>query len=279
MRRWENLPKAKGSDHSVHEFLRLLKEEDRILDLGSASGSFPSDVTAGSVVRVDLDFGPESHIDDFLVKADAAFLPFLASAFDLVVANHSLEHFADVTAVVGEIGRVIKPDGYLYVAVPDASTFADRLYRWMGRGGGHISAIYRAQEVADVVTAKTSLQVLGVRTLYSSFSFLNRKNVGRAGWRMRLLGGGFEPFVSILAAAVRIADRVFGTRWAQYGWAIYFGSGHVEIDERASINVCVRCGSGHRADRLNAYSRRVLLIPCYECPNCLTLNVLFRDRD
>ena len=105
----------------------------RVLDLGAGPGSFPSQRQDILVVRLDLErphrLGPGSY-----VLADAARMPFPPASFDLVVSNHSLEHFTELEATVREIGRVVKPDGVLYVAVPDATTLTDRIYRWLGRG-------------------------------------------------------------------------------------------------------------------------------------------------
>lgn len=85
-------------------------------------------------MRVDAEAAPRLS-----VLADAAALPFASASFDAVVANHSLEHFADLDGALGEIGRVLAPAGALYIAVPDATTFTDRLYRWLARGGGHVN--------------------------------------------------------------------------------------------------------------------------------------------
>lgn len=52
-------------------------------------------------------------------------LPFDAMIFDLVISNHVIEHAGDATAQhvhLGEIRRVMKPDGIDYLAVPN---------RWM----------------------------------------------------------------------------------------------------------------------------------------------------
>ena len=52
---------------------------------------------------------------------------------------------------LAEIGRVLKPPGALYIAVPDASTFGDRLYRWLTWGGGHVNAFTSARELAATI--------------------------------------------------------------------------------------------------------------------------------
>src|SRR5438477_426023 len=116
----------------MHEILRNLPAGARVLDLGCAAGSFASDELPFIVVRIDLE-RPDTHASHF-VQADAARLPFPAACFDAVISNHSLEHFDNLAASLEEIGRVVKPSGALYVAVPDATTISDRLYRWLARG-------------------------------------------------------------------------------------------------------------------------------------------------
>ncbi len=44
--------------------------------------------------------------------------PFGDSSFDLVFLNHALEHVGDMIAVMGEIHRVLKPEGRVVIQVP-----------------------------------------------------------------------------------------------------------------------------------------------------------------
>jgi ubiquinone/menaquinone biosynthesis C-methylase UbiE len=53
-----------------------------------------------------------------LVEADAHKLPFAAgrqSWFDVVVCHNSFPHFADRARALGEIRRVLRPDGQLFI--------------------------------------------------------------------------------------------------------------------------------------------------------------------
>src|SRR5579864_6998983 len=110
----------------MYEILHNLRAGANVLDLGALTGSFPVDCCPSAlVVRVDLE-GPAAGSCDGFVQADAARLPFRDHSFDTVSANHSLEHIHGLPAALGEIGRVVCPEGSLYVAVPDASTFSDR---------------------------------------------------------------------------------------------------------------------------------------------------------
>jgi len=261
--------------------LRRLPAGARVLDLGAAGGSFPDLRPDVCVVRLDLEFGGVRNSGRW-VRGDAARLPFAAGVFDLLVSNHSLEHFVELEAVLREIGRVARAGAGLYVAVPDAGTLTDRIYRWMGRGGGHVNHFRRPAEVAALVERLTGLPHRATRDLYSSLSFLNRRNV--QGWgpkKLLLFGNGNERFLAFLLWALRTMDRVFGTRSSLYGWEFHFGAADPGETVDPWVNVCVRCGAGHPADYLRELAtgwRRFGPIESYRCPACGGFNLFSADR-
>jgi SAM-dependent methyltransferase len=222
----------------------------RVLDLGARSGSFFTKRADLLVVRVDLE-PPGSRKAGEYVAADAARLPLAAGSFDAVISNHSLEHFVELEATVREIGRVVKAEGALYVAVPDASTLSDRIYRWIGRGGGHVNPFRSAQEVIALIERLTPLRHRGTVVLAASLSFLNAHNfVHRPPRRIALFAFGNESYLALWNAVVRRIDRIFGTRLGVYGWAFYFGRVAPGQVEGPWEHVCVRCGSGAPLDYL-----------------------------
>jgi SAM-dependent methyltransferase len=250
----------------MHEILERLPASARVLDLGSGAGSFVAAAYPFRTVRVDVDPGPGGFI-----PADAAALPFADGCFDAVVSNHSLEHFADLEGALAEIGRVLRPGGALFIAVPDASTFTDRLYRWLARGGGHVNPFTSSSDLAARVTRATGLECRGVRVLHTSLAFLNPRNrKTRAPRKLLLLANGWEPLLVALVYALRISDRWFGTRLSVYGWALYFGA--CAPDPGEWTNVCVRCGSGHPAAVL-----RPGTLGLYACPLCAARNLFTPD--
>lgn len=246
------------------------------LDLGSRSGSFPESMTLARVVRLDLE--PVAGSGLRIVSGDARRLPFADAVFDAVVANHSLEHFEGLDIALGEVGRVLKPDGAIFISVPDASTFSDRLYRWLARGGGHVNAFTAPMQLAAYVTRTTGMPLRSVTVLYSGLSFLNRKNGQRVPLRSILVGGGFEWTLQVGTYILRLLDLTFHSRLSVYGWAYYFGN--VSDPEIPVLsNVCVRCGAGNNACWLEAESRihRFLLWRYFYCPGCGTLNLFLPD--
>jgi len=257
------------------EFLRALPPGAVVLDLGAAEGSFEWPADRAFVIQVDLE-RPRPKAGTF-VQADAARLPFRSHSIDLIVSNHSLEHFEDLARALREIGRVLKSDAALYVAVPDASTFSDRLYRWLARGGGHANSFRSAHELSSLIQQATGLRCLATRTLCSSLSCLNRVNhPSRAPRRLLLVGGGREFPILLLTSVLRLIDRAFGTRLSVYGWAFYFSNTEVEIDRTTWTNVCIRCGSGHPSEWLRRQG--CVVFRClYRCPSCGARNFFTND--
>ncbi|MBI1897801.1 MAG: class I SAM-dependent methyltransferase [Acidobacteria bacterium] len=258
----------------MQEVLRRLAAQSLVLDLGCGSGSFKAPPSR-RVVRADSE-RPAAVPENF-VLCSAAALPFRDSAFALVVSNHSLEHFEQLERALAEMGRVTRRDGAIYIAVPDASTFTDRLYRWLARGGGHVNAFTSPRDVIDAVEPATGLPHRATRVLYTSLSFLNRHNRrSRAPRKLWLLAGGAEPVLRWLTYLLRRLDRRLGTRTALYGWVLWFGNVG-NVNTRAWTNVCIRCGSGAPSDwlRASACVKRGW-IRDYRCPRCGARN-LFTD--
>jgi len=265
----------------MHEILRHLPAGSRVLDLGCAGGSFPPEATLAHVVRLDREPPGSDAARQRFVQADAAKLPFGDRTFAAVITNHSLEHLDDLAGALAEIGRVTCPGGALFVAVPDASTLTDKLYRWLGKGGGHVNPFRSASQLATAVEQATGLRHVATRLLCSSLSFMNRRNAPRPlPRRLWLLGAGYEGPLLVYAWLSRRLDRHFHTRTSIYGWALYFGTIHEPVDTRMWANVCIRCGSGCDAAALTGrklVGRGLLGLPIYRCPDCGATNPFAED--
>jgi SAM-dependent methyltransferase len=264
----------------MHEILSTLLPGSRVLDLGSGSGSFDAQKHDLTVVGADLET-PSKRYANFVV-CRASQLPFKNSSFQALVLNHSLEHFDNLAESLQEIGRVLAKPGLLYIAVPDASTFTDRVYRWLASGGGHVNQFFDPSIISRAVAASTGLRSAGTRVLCTSLSFLNRRNaVSKRPGKLLLFANGHEGFLRLLTYVLRCVDRRLRWRTSVYGWAFYFGdlSG---LDLNAWSNVCVRCGSGHSSSLLKNSCRvitRRLLPSMYTCPQCGAQNFFTDDKD
>jgi SAM-dependent methyltransferase len=99
----------------------------RLLDAGCGGGTIAAALVdavgpSGQVVGCDVHARqvPDPGVEFHLLTDDA--LPFPPGSFDIVVSNHVLEHVGERVAqerYVAEIARVLRPDGLLYLAVPN----------------------------------------------------------------------------------------------------------------------------------------------------------------
>src|ERR1700722_5397519 len=181
----------------MQQILRMLAPGSRVLDLGSGPGSFDATGFPLIIIRADIAAAGKGGAD--FVTCSSARLPFKNGAFNAVILNHSLEHFDCLADSVSEIARVLDGSGLLYIAVPDASTFTDRVYRWLGRGGGHVNPFTDPAEVPHMITKASGLRHAGTRVLCTSLSFLNRRNMrSKAPRRLLLFANGNESCVRTL---------------------------------------------------------------------------------
>ena len=74
-------------------------------------------------------FGMDMHLDRVVysagmlpgasfIQAMAQNIPFTANAFELVILSEVIEHISDVSAFLGEIRRILKKDGYIFITTP-----------------------------------------------------------------------------------------------------------------------------------------------------------------
>ena len=95
-------------NRGVKRLLQRLGPNANVLDLGAGNTH-----RAPNLINLDIEATPEVHI-----IADGHFLPFNDNTFDAVISEAVLEHVHSPNLVVAEIHRVLKPNGYICVAVP-----------------------------------------------------------------------------------------------------------------------------------------------------------------
>jgi ubiquinone/menaquinone biosynthesis C-methylase UbiE len=82
---------------------------------------------------ISTDIAPTEHTD---VVCDAQDLPFSDLEFDLVAAFNVMEHIPNTNQFLSEVGRVLKDDGYIAMAIPFMYGKHDHqdFYRWTPQG-------------------------------------------------------------------------------------------------------------------------------------------------
>ena len=120
----------------LREVIASLPAGARVLDAGCGPGSWPYELRPDlEITGFDIKFppGPPPRSPNVHVfRADLARLPLRAGVFDLTVCHYVLEHVTDLDACCDELARVTRPGGTLYLSVPRAAAFDDRLYRFAG---------------------------------------------------------------------------------------------------------------------------------------------------
>jgi SAM-dependent methyltransferase len=268
----------------LERWLEDFSPSQRILDLGCGSGSLPTQLAGLNVSGIDVDakaLAKNASLPS--ACADSHRVPFAGGSFDLVICHHSLEHFHDFPGTIGEIRRVLRPEGRLFVSVPDGRSFSDRLYRLLLCGGGHLQR-FTFESIVGGIESGTGLHLAASKELSTSFIFIDKRNFvpaprgrlpGPLPRRMRWLGllpswffSGARIFLNL---ATRITDRWFRTKSSRYGWALAFvPEKQLPEQEPGSLNVCMFCGAGFDQEP----AERVVLL-FYRCPYCSGVNYLF----
>lgn len=167
---------------TMAELLALLPPGARVLDLGCGKGSFAySEFANLAIDALDEYEAPEeafpAHVCYQQGRAEA--LPYPAAAFDLIIANFVLEHVADFPAAIDEVARVLRAGGSFYMAVPNARSFEDALYRGIYAGGGHLQR-HSFESVLATVYRQTELKLISYVEWPGGFTFLEDREGLRA---------------------------------------------------------------------------------------------------
>jgi SAM-dependent methyltransferase len=117
------------SETTATKVLRLIGENKRVLELGSAVGSMTQlmkEINGCTIVAMELDPDmakmAEPHCERMVIgnvenmDLDAAFGE---DRFDVIVAADILEHLYDPWACLSKVRKFLKPEGYLVVSVPN----------------------------------------------------------------------------------------------------------------------------------------------------------------
>jgi len=94
------------------------------VEIGPGHAPLPGFTPAPIYVDCFKEFGHERCVADYYGHACA--LPFHDHSLDYVASSHVLEHVANPVAALAEWYRVLRPDGIIYLVVPDRRVTWDR---------------------------------------------------------------------------------------------------------------------------------------------------------
>ena len=254
----------------LYEVLDELPPGARVLDAGCGPGSWDYARRPDlDITGFDVKFPPGPPIARPGVRVflgDLAGLPIRDGAFDLTVCHYVLEHVTELAASCAELARVTRPGGTLYLSVPRAAAFDDRLYRFAGyfakyalfKFGKRIEHQQRFdfQGLIDRFTS-LGLELEGYARVPAGFSWMNDA-------RTKPLQGPFTNFVAALHRATGIdlgRDANFVLRLRKTGVR----------GTRRVTHVCRECGE-HSVLSGSPWP------PSWTCPWCGRPNPLGRPR-
>jgi SAM-dependent methyltransferase len=172
-------PNAKGDMwyehwHRYHYVLPLVAGKT-VLDVacGEGYGSALLSRHAAQVCGVDIAADAIAHgrttyvsrTNLQLIEASCTQMPFDTARFDMVVSFETIEHIHEQAAFLGEIKRVLKPDGVLILSCPNKAEYSDK------RGFSnefHVKELYRPELKALLATCFGHTRWLSQRNAFVS---------------------------------------------------------------------------------------------------------------
>jgi dolichol-phosphate mannosyltransferase len=117
--------------------LRFIGDGGKILDVGCGSSRILQDLPGSVGVDVllrKLRFVRPVHPE--VAQASVFALPFPDASFDTVICSEVIEHVPDEPAVLGELTRVLRPNGVLVLGTPDYGRIFWHIIEWVY---GHVA--------------------------------------------------------------------------------------------------------------------------------------------
>ncbi len=255
----------------LYELIDGAATNARVLDAGCGPGSWNYERRPDlRITAFDIKYPPgpparRAGVD--VLRAALEELPLRAGTFALVICHYVLEHVTELLPCCDELARVTAPGGTLYLSVPRAAAFDDRLYRFAGYFAKYALGKFRKriehqqrfdyQKVVELFLAR-GFELTGSARIPAGFSWMNDA-------RTKPLQGPFTRFSAWL-------HRTTGADLARDANFVFTFRRTAERRTRRVTHVCRECGE-----------HSVLEVPSpapatWFCPWCGKPNPLGRAR-
>jgi 2-polyprenyl-3-methyl-5-hydroxy-6-metoxy-1,4-benzoquinol methylase len=194
----------------------------RVLNVGCGTGGFNAAAAAAGARVVGVDADADAIAICALrrgaglgfTRAAGEALPFSAGAFDLVHCFSVIEHVASVTATIGEMVRVTRRGGAIYVHTPNAWSFYEGHYKlfwtpFLPKALGRAYLKLRGRPVAYLATLRRLTRGAIVRAFAAAgvtdLTFYDDDRPRETLGRLRVLTGayyrwsGVTPYLELVA--------------------------------------------------------------------------------
>ena len=134
-----NIIRFISQKNKINKINKRLNKKDILLDIGCGLGYFLNTAQNGGWIVEGLDVSEEArkHAKDHFgitVHKEEAIKNFPDNTFSAITLWHVLEHFHNPQEWLKDMTRVLKPDGLIFVAVPNSDSYDAKYYNsfWDG---------------------------------------------------------------------------------------------------------------------------------------------------
>ncbi len=212
-----------GSDFHLRRIectLELLREaakragnarELRILDLGCGQGhitermrqEFPGAELSGvdySISAIDYAAGHFPGID--FIVGNAYTCPYADGYFDVVVCNNLWEHVPDPLVLLGEIRRLLRPDGFVIISTPSRYRIRNLVRVLLGKPVVLVSAHHVTEYTVGQVIEQLAYGGFAMRRAYS-------QPIPVSGWKVKLVKALARTALAMTGSHHQLETTVF----------------------------------------------------------------------
>jgi len=133
---FQNIVYQQVRNYTISRKLKLIqnyKKQGSLLDIGCATGEFLNHckINKWNVLGIEPDpSARQNGIRNYsLVIEDEAHLNNIALAsFDVITMWHVLEHVPELNERINQLQKLLRPYGYLFIAVPNANSYDAKFY-------------------------------------------------------------------------------------------------------------------------------------------------------